>query len=168
MQTKPAFDLRRAYKTTVVIGLAMMASLLVYAILVELIRKQREPFGGFAPLPDDAAELFRFALLGIAVLEFFLIRVLNRLILSAKAPMGKSASYVQFGPEAQKLMTAAVVTFALCESIAVYGLVLFLVQGSSTDFYLFLVVSLFSFSVYFPKYGAWEAWMKEKKKNRTP
>ncbi len=161
METKPATDLRKAYKTTVIIGLAMMASLLVYTIVVETIRKQHEPFGGFSPMPDVIATL-RYALLGVAVMEFFLIQLLNKLMLSAKAPIRKTPGTAQFGPEAQKLMSAAVVTFALCESVAIYGLVLFLVQGNSNDFYLFLLISLAYFSMFFPKYGAWKAWMKER------
>jgi hypothetical protein len=146
----------------------MMASLLVYFIVVETIKKQFDPFGGFAPMPAETAATFRYALLAVAIAEFFLIRLLNKLILSAKAPMQKTAVTGQFGPEAQKLMSAAIVTFALCESVAVFGLVLFLIQGNSTDFYLFLLISLFFFSVFFPKYSAWESWVKEREKARRP
>lgn len=162
MEKKPA-DLRAAYKTTVIIGLVLMASLLVYTIVVENIRKLFDPFAGFAPMPGGI-EMFRYALLGVAILEFFLIRVLNKLILSAKAPVGKRPRYARFGPEAQTLMTAAIVTFGLCESVALYGLVLFLVQGSSNDFYLFLLISLIYFTIFFPKYSAWEAWVKERER----
>lgn len=163
MDTKPAIDLRKAYKTTVIIGLAMMASLLLYAILVETIKKQHAPFGGFAPMPLDTAATFRYALLGVAIAEFFLIQLLNKLILSAKAPVPG-----RFSRAVQKLMTSAVVTFGLCESVAIYGLVLFLVQGNPNDFYLFLLISLFYFSIFFPKYSTWEAWIKEREKARRP
>lgn len=166
MQTKPVADLRKAYKTTVIIGLAMMASLLIYTIVVENIKKHYDPFGGFAPMPNDTAATLRYALLGLAIAEFFLIQLLNKIILSSKVPIQKTPGTGQFGPEVQKLMSAAIVTFALCESVSIYGLVLFLIQGNSTDFYLFLLISLFYFSISFPKYSTWEAWMKEREKAR--
>jgi len=64
-------------------------------------------------------------------------------------------------------MTAAVITYAFCESIAVLGLVLYFLGGSSTDFYVFMVISLFFFSVYFPKYERWEEWMKGRFKSAS-
>jgi len=57
-------------------------------------------------------------------------------------------------------MTAAVITYAFCESIAVLGLVLYFLGGRPTDFYVFMLISLFFFSVYFPKYGWLEEWIK--------
>jgi hypothetical protein len=36
---------------------------------------------------------------------------------------------------------------------------------ASTGFYLFPMISLFFFSFYFPKYGRWEEWMKERVKS---
>jgi hypothetical protein len=47
---------------------------------------------------------------------------------------------------------------------AVYGLVLFLIQGDTTDFYLFLMISLIYFTIYFPKYEKWEEWVREREK----
>lgn len=158
-------ELRRVYKITAVIGLVMMAGPLVCAVVVETIKKQYVPFAGFAPMPDDTASTFRYVLLAVAVVEYFLIRIVNRYMLAAKRPV-PSGKGQQFGPAPLRLMSAAVVTFAFAESVAVYGLVLFLVQGTAGDFYLFLLISLFYFSIFFPKYGAWEAWVNEREKNR--
>ena len=54
------------------------------------------------------------------------------------------------------LPQAAVITFALCEAVAVLGLVLFLLAGNSLDFYIFMVISLGFFYPVFPKYDQWE------------
>lgn len=155
-------DLRRAYRTTVIIGLALMASLVIYLVAAQIIRDQNAPFNGFAPPGDDFATI-KYALLGVAILEFFAIQLLNRLILSSRASMGTSGAGV-FPPDIQRLVTAAIISFALSESVAIYGLVLFFIQGDMTDLYLFLLLSLFYFSIFFPKYGAWEAWMNEREK----
>lgn len=159
-------SLRKAYRMTAFIGLTMIASLIIYAVLVELIKKQNAPFGGFSPMPDVIATL-RYALLGVVAVEFFVIRLLNTLMLSGKAPLRSSPATIRFAPEVQRLVSASVVTYALCESVAIYGLVLFLIQGNSGDFYLFLVLSLFYFSIYFPKYGKWEEWIAEQEREQA-
>lgn len=158
-------DLRKAYRTTAFIGLAMIAGLIVYAVVVELIKKQHAPFGGFSPMPDGISTL-RYVLLGVVAVEFFVIRILNKVMLSGKVPLQSSSTTVQFTPEVQRLVSASIVTFALCESVAIYGLVLFLIQGNSGDFYLFMVLSLLYFSIYFPKYGTWEEWLAEQERGQ--
>jgi len=169
MQPSRNDDLRKAYRMTAVIGLVMIASLVVYAVVIELIKKQNAPFGGFSPMPDVISTL-RYTLLGVVVVEFFMIRLLNTLMLSGKAPLRSSPTTIPFSPAVQRLVVASIVTYALCESVAIYGLVLFLIQGNTGDFYLFLAVSLFYFIVYFPRYGNWEEWIaeQERKQARRP
>jgi hypothetical protein len=47
------------------------------------------------------------------------------------------------------------VCLALAESIAVYGLILFLLGREPLDFYFFLLVSLLSFTLAFPRLDRW-------------
>lgn len=159
-------DLRKAYRITAFVGLAMIASLIVYAVVVELIKKQNAPFGGFSPMPEVIGKL-RYVLLGVVVVEFFVIRFLNKLMLSGKAPLRSSPTAGPFTSEVQRLISASIVTFALCESVAIYGVVLFLIQGNTSDFYLFLALSLFYFIVYFPRYGNWEEWIAEQEREQA-
>jgi F0F1-type ATP synthase membrane subunit c/vacuolar-type H+-ATPase subunit K len=166
MQPSRKDDLRKAFRMTVFIGAAMIASVFVYAVVVEIIKKQHEPFHGFAPMGDIVSTL-RYALLGVVAVVFFVIRFLNKLMLSTKTPIRSAAMVSPFSPEVQRLISASIVTFALCESVAIYGLVLFLIQGNSGDFYLFLVLSLFFFSIYFPRYGKWEEWVKEREREQA-
>ncbi|MBW1991699.1 MAG: hypothetical protein JRI59_06220, partial [Deltaproteobacteria bacterium] len=51
---------------------------------------------------------------------------------------------------------AAVISFALCEAVAVFGLVLFLLTGNWQVFYIFFAFSLLLFYLHYPKYEAWE------------
>jgi hypothetical protein len=57
-------------------------------------------------------------------------------------------------------MTAAIITFSLCEAVALLGLVLFLLAGNAMDFYTFMFLSLFYFWFFFPKYQDWEERLK--------
>jgi hypothetical protein len=100
-------------------------------------------------------------LFGVAALIFSLIRTINKHFLAGDVRItGIVGAASRYSPDIQRLMTAAVITYAFCESIAVLGFVLYFFGGSPTDFYMFMLISLFFFSVYFPKYGRWEEWMK--------
>ena len=97
----------------------MIASVFVYAGVVELIKWQLAPFAGFARLDPGTAGLIKYVFLALAAAQYGTIKVVQK-ILSAKS--------------ADHLPQAAIVTFALCESVAVLALALFLLTGTSLDF----------------------------------
>jgi F0F1-type ATP synthase membrane subunit c/vacuolar-type H+-ATPase subunit K len=157
--------LRAAYRVAVIIGLAMMASLLVYLILVGLFEKGYVEIKTSA-VPGSLLEIIKFVLLGASVVSFFLIRVLSNKILSAGRGRegisgGRSRPTAGIAPEFGPLVTAAVVTFALCEAPAIFGLVLFFLGRNSADFHLFLLISLVFFATKFPRFSQWEEWYRE-------
>lgn len=142
-------DLETAYRTTMVIGLGLIASVGGYVVVAELIKTG--VIGGYEyPLASDdpAYGILKYALLGLSFLDLLVIKVIGSLILSGGSP------------PAQRLMTKSIISMAICESVAIYGLVLFLLAGSRLDFYLFTVVSLIFFGVFFPRYHRWEEWIK--------
>ena len=146
------------YRMATVIGYGMIGTLLIFTAVVETLKAMNHGTEGF--LPPSALELLRYLLLGMTFIEFFMIRIVRKMILSGGGRM--SALSNQGDPllsKVQKLFTAAIVTFALCESAGIYGLVLFIIGGSSFDFYLFVFLSLVLFAVTFPKYPQWEEWV---------
>jgi hypothetical protein len=78
----------------------------------------------------------------LAIGHFFVIRYVQKILATVTV---------------ERLFQAAVVTFALSESVAIFGLVLFLLSGKAMDFYLFMFLSLFYFWFFYPKYQDWEA-----------
>ena len=158
--------LRAVYRTTVFIGLALMASLVIYLIIVQLFES-----GTFGPLGDAAFsgsrfEVLKFALIGASAVIFFLIRSLNSQVLHSagaqgQAPASRRATAPGATAEFGKLSTAAIITFALCEIPAVFGLVLYFLGRNATDFYLFLIISMFFFANHFPKFSQWEEWYRK-------
>jgi hypothetical protein len=140
----------------------MIGSVLVYAVIAEIIKESNAPFQGFAQMSNIA--LLRYALLAVAAVEFIAIPFLNRVMLPESDPPRSASGAGQYLPEIQRLISNAIVTYALCESVAIYGLVLFLMNGNSSDLYLFIVLSVFFFAVYFPKYSRWEEWLKTRGK----
>lgn len=145
-------DLRRTYRTTVIIGLVMMASLVIYLIVVSLLDQARSAAEVPPPAVQGAAY---YACIGISIVVILLARSASAMVLNARG-----ASEPQ---PLQRLQTAAIITFALSEVPAVLGLVLFILGGSATDFYLFLLISLFSFSLTFPKFSQWEEWGRKRR-----
>jgi hypothetical protein len=133
--------LKARYLAVNFIGLAMIASVFVYAGVVELIKWQLAPFAGFARLDPGTAGLIKYVFLALAAAQFGIIKVVQKIV---------SARSVDHLPQ------TAIITFALCESVGVLGLVLFLLAGNSLDFYIFMVISLGFFYLFFPKYEQWE------------
>jgi F0F1-type ATP synthase membrane subunit c/vacuolar-type H+-ATPase subunit K len=132
--------LKARYLAVNFIGLAMIASVFIYAGVVELIKWQLAPFAGFAKLDPRTVGLLKYAFLALAAAQYGIIKVVQK-ILPAKS--------------VDNLPRADVISFALCESVAVLGLVLFLLAGNSMDFYIFMMISLGFFYLFFPKYEQW-------------
>lgn len=158
--------LRKAYRVAVIIGLAMMASLLIYTVIVGLLEKGTVQLRGLPALSGSQIEIVKFILLGLSVAVFFVIRFINDQVLNAggeqvkkldqRPPLAKGIA-----PEFGRLTTAAVIAYALCETPAIFGLVLFFLGRNSSDFHLFLLISLFYFAVYFPRFSQWEEWYRK-------
>ncbi len=139
----------------------MVFGVLVYALIVEIMRNN----SAFSrePLLPDAAESIKYIFLGLALIQFFLIRMIRRRFLLREP---EQASRLQTGAKAgsvsikvTRLLITSIVTYVLCEFVAVYGLVLFFITRSPFDFYLFMGISLLYFAAYFPKYAKWEEWV---------
>jgi hypothetical protein len=96
-------------------------------------------------------DLLRYLFFTIAIVEFIFIRFLRSHMISGPSSPAKI----------QKLFSMTIITYALCESIAIYGLLLFFVGGKRFDFYSLMILSLIFFAVYFPRYPQWKEWLKE-------
>lgn len=156
--------LHKTYFITIVIGVAMIGSLFVYAGVVEYFKRSGESFGRYSGSRD--VTILRYALISAALAEFFLIRIVSKLILAGKLTTDRADYRPVDQPWLiQRLSTAAIVVYALCESIGIFGLVLFLIGGSSLDFYIFFFMALASFIIYFPRYRAWEDWIKKEQEH---
>jgi hypothetical protein len=133
--------LKARYLAVNFIGLAMIAAVFVYAGVVELIKWQLAPFAGFARLDPHTVGLLKYAFLALAAAQYGIITAIRKILPATSA---------------DHLVRTAVITFTLCEVVAVLGLVLFLLAGNALDFYVFMVISLGFFYLFFPKYDQWE------------
>ena len=127
----------------------MIAAVFVYAGVVELIKWQLAPFAGFAKLDPQTVALLKYAFLALAAAQFGVIKAVQKILPA---------------PSVEKLSLTAVITFALCEVVAVLGLGLFLLAGQGLDFYIFYGDILRFSPCFFPKYDQWEQRVRADKK----
>jgi hypothetical protein len=139
------------------IGGSVVAAVVVYAILVEVIRARRGGFAGFAPgAPTD---MLRTVFIVLAIVDLALIRFIRTRILSGPPRGSQLAGNAP--PLMPRLHSASVVSLTMCLAIAVYGLVLFLIGGRPLDFYSFAIVALLGLAVFFPRRSQWEEWARD-------
>jgi F0F1-type ATP synthase membrane subunit c/vacuolar-type H+-ATPase subunit K len=145
-------SLKKAYRTSAITCAGMIASLFIYAIVVEVIKIQHRPFAGFASFPE--IQILRYIFYGLAVFQLGVMQILQRSLLK-KAPTDDLQDLTA------RLSTSAIVRYALCETPAIYNLVLFLLAGLYKDFYFLLAYSLGLILFHFPRYSRWEEWIGE-------
>jgi hypothetical protein len=144
-------DLKKAYLTSTIVNSAIIASLVVYVVVAEMIKAQYEPFEGFVKGFDLPP--LRYALYVLALVQLMVMIKIRGILL-------RKISFD--GPEEaiSRLSRTSLITSALCEAPAIFGLVLYLLGGLSRDFYVLLAWSGFLFFLYFPRYSNWESWVK--------
>ena len=157
--------LRQYHRMATVIGYGLIGMLLVFTAVAETLKAMSHETRGL--LPSSTLEILRYLFLGVTVGEFFMIRIVKKMVLSGRGRISTLSNRGDpFLAMVQKLFTATIITFGFCESVGIYGLVLFMIGGSSFDFYLFLFLSLAFFALCFPKYSEWEQWANSNESGR--
>ena len=149
-------DLPARCRLAQMIGGALVGSVVVYAILVEVIRSRRGGFAGFAPGVDVV--MLRTVFIVLAIIDLAAIRFLRSRILAPAVRGSQPAGNAP--PLTQRLLSASVVSLTMCLAVAVYGLVLFLLGGRPLDFYSFAIVALLGLAVFFPRQSQWDEWAR--------
>ena len=149
-------NLRAAHKRAVIIAAAFMGSLFIYAVITEFFLKDIP-----VPVEPSVYPYLRYLLVAVAAVEVIAMVILKNIILSGKIKL-KTESKI-FSTETkenefiQRLFTSVLITYALSESIALFGFILFVMGKNRTEFYAFLGIAFFLMMVNFPKYEDWES-----------
>jgi hypothetical protein len=147
----PQDELRVHLRTATLVGVTIIASLVLYLGVVEVIRAKFKPFSGFVAI--ESVQQVRFLFYALAIVAVLLIRFLRMPLLKRSPQDDRKAGL-------HKLQRASMITLVLAELPGILGLVLFLLTGRNIDFYLLLFVSLFLIFMYFPRFSGWEEWLK--------
>jgi hypothetical protein len=148
-------DLAQGCRRARLVGFALVASIVIDGVIVQLIRSTRAPFPGFAPaVPVDP---LRMVFVVLAVADFILIRFMRSQIcprpLVARSlrpapgnhpsPVHGQHRHAGDRPVDRDLRSRPVPD-----------------RGRPLDFYGFAVVSLLVLAVHFPRLAQWEEWAK--------
>ena len=134
-------ELKKRYLAINFIGLTMIALVFGYLLVVEIIKRYLAPFTGFMEISPPTADTIKYVLLFWSAGHYFLIRLLQKRFST---------------PPHLNLPVGAIISFALAEAVALYGLIFFLIAGKAQDFYIFMAISLFFFYMFFPRFDRWE------------
>lgn len=152
--------LPQQFKVTNYIGLVMVGSIFLYAFLVLAIDKGYFSFLDSSGKTINAAVLtkikYLFILISAAI--FLILKFLKKNIIGFFQKQYAKSLY----PTVLPLFAFTLLVFALCEVIGIYGLVLFILSRNTTDFFIFMAISLLYFYLFYPKYAEWEQFANQK------
>jgi hypothetical protein len=146
-------EIKNAHKRTVIIWASMALSVVVYVVVAERVRSILTPDDYFLIYDGSPLVYLRYALLVVSLGHFLLIKVIPAGMLARADSRNVIA----------KLIAASVISFALCEAMAIYGLLLFLAGGNIVDTYVGAVLSAVGLGMVFPKCSQWEELVEQKR-----
>lgn len=129
------------------IGLSMIGSLFLYWALVHFMIPPRY-------MPRGTVAILRYALYFVAVMNLSTIVFLKRLLLR-KTPADTMETLTL------RLRVSSIITLAISEAPALYGLALYFSGGTRLDFYIFAGFSLMLLTIFFPRLSQWEAFASQ-------
>ncbi len=138
-------EMDRGLMTMKIIWSAMLMSLAVY-LVVGLVVAPNMP----STFTGDTFATLRMALYLLGIATLIAARYIRKLILGRE---GRSVGPAQAQPSSlMAIYTSAVIaSLAMCESVGIYGLVLFFLGRNSTDLYLLLGISAAAMVYYRPR-----------------
>ncbi len=155
-------DLKSRYRKAVFIWIDMVFSIFIYALAVEIMKRNSAFLKPTSPLQEGGMPVF--ILLIFAILTLFMIKYIHNQILHSVPSDNPAGSK---NPLAPRLLKASLVSNIICESVAIYGLILFGLTKNPFDFYIFMVLSLVYFALSFPRYTQWEEWIQETERKES-
>ena len=152
MEETSTMELEKGLRILWIIWAFMLGSLLVYVFICHQVGEEIR--GNTSP--DFPIGLLKHIFYGVVIVTLFLVHFLRRFMLtgrfsSSEAKLFKSASISNQPSLLAKYKIAVVISLALCESIGIYGLVLFFLGDDLQNLYIFITVSALSMFFYRPK-----------------
>ena len=147
-------DPRQAQRNAAIISTAMLMSVIMYGVVVNLFRMTASgPFEGFVRMPQILP--VRAAFWGAAAVVLAALPLVRRTLLTRRPDEGEPTGLA-------RLSTCAMVTNSLAEVPALLGFILVALNGLYVDFYALAALSILGLLIYFPRYDDWEEWLKQR------
>jgi hypothetical protein len=152
----------RSLSNARLIYMALLASLVIYGGIAFMVAggagtpsaKSGEPVATALPAASQHLMLIVFAVVS-AVVTIGGIPLLRHLLLPARRPPAGTGARSELGVALGRLLSAHVGTWALAESIAVYGLILAFLSYQPLYYIGFAVLAAANFALYPPRADLW-------------
>ena len=137
--------LKNQHKVTVILWFVMVVSVIIY-LGIGLFSFKTGRSGNSTDL--------KFIFYVLSVISILLARFFKSLFLSEE----RISSTLSKGVHnlGGLLLASYIATFAFCESIAVYGLIMCILWGAGSDFYVLTAISMASFVSNYPGFDFWQ------------
>lgn len=147
----------QVYQTGVILQFAFGAAVLIYVVVGEVIRVAIDGFSndGFVNFGGEI-----WVLRGVfAALSIYSVTASHFVFTDERQLRGavSKGMVVDDASVAAQLQTAQIMRLSLTESIAIYGLVLYMMNAERLDLYLFCAVALANLIVTRPTRDRWES-----------
>ena len=141
--------IEKGFLPVLIIWGAMLASLLIYVLICHLADEQIHK----VPRPEFPIALIRNILMGVGGAALVLAYYMRRLMLRVRPEGSVPDSPLHTGqPKAlAKYTVAVIISLALCESIGIYGVVLFFLGADFQILYIFIGASAIAMYFFRPK-----------------
>lgn len=147
-----AEKLKKGYRLAVILGISFIGWLIGIAVIIEfLIKKMTNRI-------EPGYETYLIPiLLGIAIISYYAAKVLRNKIISSppEEQTGGSPAFIS------RLITLSIVSYALCETAEIVGVVFSVLTAKSIYMYTGILLALVLYRIYFPKFSEWEKWNQE-------
>ena len=150
----------KTMKTAWVLWAAIFMSLCIYLIVCYLVRGKMN----FEQFPESSYRTLRYVLMAVGAGTFLAIPYIERMLYKVKAGLisyEDSTGAVKQHPACSRYMVSLIVKLALCESIGIYGLVLYFLRGDIVTLFLFLAVSSLAMYIHRPDGSDLEALVRD-------
>jgi hypothetical protein len=154
----PTPDLAARYRIATIVAVVMMTSVLVYAGVVALLDR----VVGWKPAASADPQfetIVRVLLTALAAAAFLGVPVAQRALLDRPPMPGDTPGLW--------LLKSTFITFAIAESAAIAGLVLFVVTADARGAWLLMGLALLAMVVWFPRRERWEAYERNLSRHRS-
>ena len=129
--------IEKGFLLNLIIWGAMLASLFVYVLICHVAGDQIQQTHD----PEFPIALIRNILMGIAAATLFLTYYMRRVMLRVRSNGPDSLLKFDHPTALSRYTSTVIISLALCESIGLYGLVLFLLGDDFQTLYIFIGVA---------------------------
>lgn len=143
-----ALEITRAHRRAAALCVIYFFDALIYTSVMLIVSSRGSFFQGWGDA--RSAELYRYVICGAGLVQFFVIRLL------ANLPLNNDAEGRREG--LKQLLVSAILVYGGCDLVALAGLVLFLLDGARSDFFLMLGLSAVYLLIHFPRERDWKAY----------